>query len=422
MENGFDTFIRLAVALAIGILVGLERGWHERAEPEGRRVAGIRTFGLIGLLGGVWALLAEALGEVVMGLAFIALAAALIVARFRLARDTKDYGITTTTAALLTFGLGAIALRGELAIAASVAVITALLLSSKATLHGFLKRIDYQELLAVLKLLTMSVVLLPVLPDRGFGPWEALNPYELWLMVVLISGISFAGYVAVRAMGERRGILVAALAGGLVSSTAVTISLSRMGAQNPERARLLSGGIVLASSMMFARTILVASVIQSDMLRVLAVPLGGAFAMGTVAGIILLRKSEATSDGHMLQLRNPFEFGMALKFGVLLAVIMVLSEGLLQLLGHPGIYALASVSGLADVDAVTLAVSRMTEREISHLVAAVAILLASLSNSLVKGGIAIVNGGAVLGRQVAFGLLAALVTGTLGAMTLLESQ
>jgi hypothetical protein len=222
-----ELFKRLGVALAAGMLIGLERGWHERAMPEGSRVAGIRTFAIVGLLGGLWALLGELVGEIALGFAFLAFAVVMIIARVRAAAKIDDYGITTVVAALVTFALGAIALRGQLSIAAAGAVVTALLLGIKPALHEFVERIEPEELNAVLKLLLMTIVLLPVLPDRGFGPWKALNPYELWWMVVLIATMHFVGYVAVKLVGEQRGIPLAGLAGGLIASTAVAVSFSR---------------------------------------------------------------------------------------------------------------------------------------------------------------------------------------------------
>ena len=194
----FELSQRMAVALAIGVLIGLERGWHGRDEAEGQRVAGMRTFALIGLLGAGSSLLALQLGEIFLGFAFASVAAVMTLFRLRAAAETKDYGATTIIAGLLTFALGALAMRGELGLAASVGVVAALLLGVKPGLHRLLLKIDYEELLAVLKLLAMSVVLLPVLPNRGYGPWQMLNTYEVWLMVVLICSISFVGYLGIR--------------------------------------------------------------------------------------------------------------------------------------------------------------------------------------------------------------------------------
>jgi len=407
-------FQRLGLALALGLLIGFERGWHERAEAEGSRVAGIRTFGLIGLLGGFWALLADELGPLLLGFGFLAFAAVLVAARLRAAGHTRDYGMTTVIAGLLTFALGAIALRGFMAEAAAGAVVTALLLGIKPILHGWLTRISYDELLAVLKLLVMSLVLLPVLPNRGYGPWQALNPYELWLMVVLIAGLSFVGYAAVRLAGARRGILLSSLAGGLVSSTAVTLTLSRLGRRSPARRALIAGGIGFACTTMYPRTLLVATAIEPGMLQHLAAPLGAATLAGYATAFALWRQPQPQAQAAELELQNPFEFTMALKFGLLLAAVMLLARGLQLWLGDAGIFALAVVSGLADVDAINLSLSRMAADGLATTVAAGGVALAVVSNSLVKGGIAVAIGGQRLAAPVALALGSGLAAGLAG--------
>ena len=411
-----ELFERLGVALALGVLIGIERGWHERDLGEGRRIAGIRTFGIAGLLGGAWALLAEMLGAVVLGFAFLAFAGVVVLARLQVARETKDYGSTTVVAALLTFGLGALAGRGQMQLAAAAAVLTALLLGIKPILHGWLSRISFEELLAVLKLLVMTLVLLPVLPDRGFGPWQALNPYEIWLMVVLIAGISFLGYAGVRLMGESRGLLLTAVAGGLVASTAVTINYARLARANPQRAPLLAAGIALAAATMFPRTLVIAVLIDRQLLGLLAWPLGLATAGGFLAaGLLWLRQREA-GQATELRLQNPFEFGMALKFGLLLTGIMLLVRAAEAWAGETGIYALALLSGLADVDAINLSLSRLAGETLAPAAAALGILLACLSNTLVKAGIAVVSGGRALALPVAAALGTGLAAGALGLL------
>src|SRR6266508_2904997 len=218
---------RLGLSLFIGLLIGTERGWQERSATEGERVAGIRTVGLLGLLGGLWALLAQELGTVLLGFSFLAVTLLMIVAHFLDVRAHRDVWITTVIAALLTFVLGATAVQGHEAVAAGGAVITTVILSLKSFLHGWLKKLEETELFAALKLLLMSVVILPWLPDRGYGPWDALNPYDIWFFVVLIAGISFVGYFAMKLAGSTQGIIVTRLLGGMVSSTAVTLSFSR---------------------------------------------------------------------------------------------------------------------------------------------------------------------------------------------------
>jgi MgtC family protein/uncharacterized protein DUF4010 len=234
MEDEQQTFLRLSVALAIGLVIGVERGWKEREAREGERVAGVRTYGLIGLLGGGMALVAERLGPLPRALAFVALAGVLTAAYAINVERDDDAGITSLVAGLLTFVFGALAALGQVAVAAASAVVTTLLLGFKPVLHRWVSALEGKELRAGLKLLLISVVLLPILPDQGYGPWQALNPYQIWCMVVLIAGISFAGYFTIKIAGPRKGTVIAGLCAGVASSTALTLHFSRMARREPD--------------------------------------------------------------------------------------------------------------------------------------------------------------------------------------------
>lgn len=406
---------RLGVALAIGLLIGFERGWHSREAPEGTRIAGIRTFALSGLLGGVWALLGDQLGPVATGAGFLAFAALMIAARLRAAKELGDHGTTTVVAVMLTFGLGALAARGEIEVAGAAAVVATILLGIKPGLHEWLRHIERVELFAVLKLAAMTVVLLPVLPNQGYGPWDAINPFELWLMVVLISSISFAGYVAIRLAGETRGVLLAALAGGMVSSTAVTLSFSRMARDNDAEARLFSAGILLATATMLPRVLVVAWALSPAVGRFMLIPLGAATLGAVAISALVWRENARTRARAGVELKNPFEFMAALQFGVLLTVIAVLSRALQEWLGDTGLYLLGAVSGLADVDAINLTLARMAGAgSAPETVAAGAILLAVLSNTIVKVGLAYAGGGRRLAFRVGYGVAAITACGAVG--------
>ena len=412
-----ELFKRLGVAVGAGIIVGIERGWHARDEAEGQRVAGVRTFAIAGLLGGLWAYLAELLGQIVLGFAFLAFAAIMIVARMRRSMAVGDYGVTTVVASLVTFAIGAIAIRGELSIAAAASVITAMLLGIKPMLHRWIEKIERRELMAVLELLVMTLVLLPVLPDRGFGPWQALNPREIWWMVVLIAGMHMVGYVAVRMLGGRYGIPMAGLAGGLIASTAVAVSFSRLGRDAPGVARAYAAGIVLASATMFARVAVVVAVIKPALLTYLLPPMLAATAAGSVAALLLWRGAKTDSAaGSDIKPRNPFEFGTALKFGIFLALVMLASQGLKAWLGETGILIAGLVSGLADVDAITLSLTRLAGTDPSLAIAAAGIAIAAGANTVVKSGIAFVAGGRRMGLLVGAGLGAAIVAGLAGLL------
>jgi uncharacterized membrane protein (DUF4010 family) len=402
--NELETLERMGIALAIALLIGLERGWSERDLPEGRRVAGVRTFGLIGLVGAVAALLSDHFGGVVLGLGFVAIAIVLLFGQYLKFFEGKDIGVTTVTAGLLTFALGAVTMKGHLSLAVSIGVVTALLLGVKAELHSAIRRIDRQELFAVLKLLIMTVVLLPVLPHRGFGPWGALDPFEIWLMVVLICTLSFFGYIGIRLLGDRKGVLLAALAGSLVSSTAVTISLSRLPDRDRTQARLIGGAIILASSVMYARTLVVVSVFGLSLVKGLSIPLGLATIAGLIVSAILIRSAGPNKSQLGLVLRNPFDFWMALKFGLLLAVVIMFAQALNEWSGELGVFMAAGISGFVDVDAATLTVARMAPNQIPIVVGVGAILLATVTNTIFKATIAIFNSKGALLSPIFLGM------------------
>lgn len=380
-----EIFERLAVALALGLLIGVERGWHEREAGEGRRLGGLRTFGIIGLLGASWGLLADEIGPVLLAAAFLAFAALVVTAHVLESRQDQDYGITTPSAALLTFVLGAMAAHGYTTVAGATAVVTATLLGLKPVLHGWLQKIEQRELYAVFKMLLISVVLLPILPNQGYGPWQALNPYEIWWMVVLIAGISFAGYFAVKIAGSRRGLVITGLFGGLASSTALTLSFARLGRNNPSAHSLLAAGVILAAGTMFPRVLLEVSVINHTLLPQLIPPLMAMMAISYLAIPLLLIASGRESGVKHVAINNPFELLPALKFGLLLVAVMLLAELFSEMFGDAGLYAVAAVSGITDVDAITLSISRMARGELSDEVAALAIFIAASVNTLVKG-------------------------------------
>ncbi|NIA67451.1 MgtC/SapB family protein [Pelagibius litoralis] len=413
-QDLLDSFLRLAVALAAGLLIGAERGWHKRSQAEGTRVTGIRTLGLSGLLGGLCALISQQLDLILLGFAFVAFTLVVLVTRIRASSETQDLGATTIIAALVTFALGAVAVLGDIAIAAAGAVVTAMLLGVKTSLHRWLSLVTEEEMLAVLKLLAMSVVLLPVLPDKGYGPWQVLNPYELWLMVVLIAGVSSLGYGAIRIAGPRRGVLLASLAGGMVSSTVVTLNFAHLSRSQDSNPRLLAAGIGLAATTMFPRCLLVAGILAPGLLPFLVWPLGLATLGGLAAAAAVWPRQAMPANRPDMPLGNPFEFITALKFGLLLALVMLLATALRLWFGDAGIFVLAAISGLADVDAATLSLARLTGQDLPLGLAALGILIAATSNSLVKVIIAASVGVRSLGIHVFVILGLALGCGGLG--------
>ncbi len=405
-----EPLLHLGLALAVGLLIGLERGWHERGAAEGMRIAGIRTFALIGLLGGLWTLLADRFGVLLLGFAFAAFAALVIIAYVRSSTVDRDYGTTTAVAALVTFALGALAVAGHQAVAAAGAVVAATLLSLKPLLHGWISRLQAKELFGTLKLLLISVVVLPVLPNRGYGPWHALNPYELWWFVVLIAAISFAGYFAIKLAGARAGIMLTALFGGMASSTATTLNLARLGHRTNLYA-VLTAAVLATAGTMFPRILLEVAVVNHRLVPTVAAPLLAMTVLAYALSLWLWRHPAARSESGELELANPFELLPALKFGALLAAIMILAEAARLWWGDAGVYLLAGVSGLADVDAITLSLARLAGGQLSDHVAAQAIVLAAGVNTLIKAVLVAVIAGRRLAVRTVPALAAVIVVG-----------
>jgi uncharacterized membrane protein (DUF4010 family) len=409
-----QTFYYLSVALAIGLLIGAERGWEERNAEEGARVAGLRTHGLIGLLGGAAALLTKHLGTLVLGLTFTGLAALVTTTYVINLRREHDIGVTSFVAMLLTFMYGALAVMGEVSVAAAAAVVTTLLLSAKPVLHRWLSGLNGAEVRAGIQLLLISVVVLPILPNQGYGPWQAINPYAIWWMVVLIAAISFAGYVAVKVAGTKRGIIVTGLLGGLASSTALTLHFSRMARDGEASTALLSMGILLACGTMLPRMLLVASVISPDLTKLMLMPAGVMALFVVLPAVFYWRSAVAHETSLVSPLKNPLELNTAFAFGFMLALIMLFGKGLNAWFGTAGLLALAAVSGITDVDAITLSLARMSGNDVALSVASVGLVIAAVSNSLTKGIIATAIGGPTIALRVGLPLL---VSGAVGLLT-----
>ncbi len=397
---------RLSVALAIGLLIGLERGWKARDAAEGERTAGVRTHALAGLLGGVWgAIVAPYGGSGVIALALAFLAFVAVIALFRLREITAEhiYGATTVVAAMLAFALGALSVISEPLPAIAGGVATTALIASKTALHAWLQRLSWPELRSGLVLLVMSFILLPALPNHPVDPWGAINPFALWLLTVLIAAISFVGYVAVKVVGYRRGLAVAGLAGGLASSTATTAAMARLAPDHPDQLGALAGAAVLANAVMAIRVLVILGLINLELGMRLAAPLVGVGLVYLVVGGLLVRAERARGEhaDETPLINNPLDLATVLKFGLLLALVMVLSRIATHFAGPAGVYAIALLSGMADVDAMALAMGRQGAAEIGLQAAGIAVLLAIASNTVVKTAIGWTLGGRALGARLA---------------------
>lgn len=408
-------FLGLSISLLLGFLVGIQRGWVNRNKASGERIAGIRTHALIGLLGGLCGLLSTIFSELILGLTFLSLSVLITAAYLNSQRSNADMSITGLIGILLTFVFGALVLLGEPVIAASAAVITVFILDNKNEIHGALKKLEEHELDAGLRLLLISVVMLPLLPNKGYGPWGAVNPYELWWMVVLIATISFVGYFSMKIGGPQKGIMFTSFFAGLSASTALTLHFSKLSKDQPTLSPLLASGILVACGTMFPRILLVAGVINYQLLVDLWMPIVVMMSCCYLPAIMIWRRNRGTVFEHPAAKQNPLELSAAFMFGIILLVIMLLSHALQAWFGELGVMVLSVVSGITDVDAITLTLSRATINQLPESTAVTGITIAAAVNSLVKGTMAATIGNRALGIRVMFPMLMAVTSGLMMA-------
>jgi uncharacterized membrane protein (DUF4010 family) len=390
-----------AVALGIGLLIGLERGWRTRDVEPGRRAAGIRTFAITGLLGGTTGALAMALGGaasagggIVVAVGFAGYAAVLTLFTLEESRAGGSYSATTAIAGMLTFALSAYAVVGDMRIAAAAAVAAAALLALREQLHGWVEKISWPELRSGLVLLTMTFIGLPLMPNEPVGPFGGVNPREVWIIAIVLAAVSFLGYAAVKYFGARRGLLLAAAAGGLASSTAVTIANARHAARGEGEPRLLAAGVAIASGIMFLRVAAIVTALNPSLLILVAPALAAATLTAAgfaVAWVLWQRTGE--QEHREVKFRNPFEFWSVVGFALFLGAIIVLGRAVGETFGATGAVTGAIVVGLADVDAVTVSMARLAPETLSARQAALAILAAVASDTVSKIAI-----GAAIGR------------------------
>lgn len=419
----FDLFQRLSVALAVGLLIGLERGWREREEEEGYRTAGLRTFALSGLLGGVWGAIAKAAGDsgaIALGAAFIVYATIFAFFRYREMTQEDTFGATTVVAAMLTFALGALAVVGPIEAAAAGGVATAVLLAWKSVLHTWLQRLTHEELRSALVLLAMTFVLLPLLPHRTIDPWDALNPYEIWLMTIMIALLNFVGYVAIKLAGEEKGVAITGLAGGLASSTAVTMTLARLAREHPEQRTLLVSGTLFADAMMAARVLVIVGAVNPRLILSVAPSIAILGMVLVVGALVLMRLGvDGNHEHQVLKLKNPLDLPMALKFGAFLGIVTFAAKVLTDYAGAFGAYAVAALSGIADTAAITLSMARGGA---DVHTATIAIFIAVAVNTMAKAVIAWWIGGNAMGWPKAIASAIAIAAGAAGLAIFLKGD
>lgn len=429
-----EIFLDFAVALASGLLVGMQR---ERTHSD---LAGIRTFPLIAIFGAICAVLARAAvgfptdagavglpGVIVIAGGMVAIAVIVLTGNLlRLTAKTKDSeppGLTTEIAILVIFACGVMVGLQLYAAGIAVAAATAVLLHLKTSLHRFTRSLSDNDVRAVMQFAVIALVIFPVIPNEPMGPYNAINPYKLWLMVVLVTGISLCGYVALRVFGSRAGTYLAAFLGGLVSSTATTVSLARLAKGKGAPAASAAPAIAIANSVMLVRVMVLAFVAAQGNALTILTALGSVLAASVIAagaGVWMSGTHGAKSDSlASANQKNPTELKSALIFAGLFAVVQVLVIAGKENLGRAGLFGIAALSGLTDMDAITLSTGGMARSgEADGATAAIAIVIAAMMNTLVKLAIAGTLGGAALAWRLGAIFLLPLATG-LGAILFL---
>ncbi|MGZ8361027.1 MAG: MgtC/SapB family protein [Allosphingosinicella sp.] len=398
----FELFQRMALAIAIGAMIGVERHWREREAGHGQRTAGLRTFTLIGMFGGLAALIeidlagtAQPTGLVLATL-FAILAVAVIAFEYRAVVAEGSFSMTSVVAAMVTFALGALAVTGNMSVASAGGVVLLAVLASREFLHGAMRKLRWAELRSAVILLALTFVLLPIVPSDPIGPFGGISPSRTLTLVIVLAAISFSGYLAVRLLGATRGELFAGALGGIVSSTAVTITNARRSSEE-ESTRALAAGAIAAGAVSFLRTALLVSALGRSLVPALVPPLvAGAAVMILHAGLLARRSSRE----HVEQTqKNPFELVSVVKMALLLVAVSFLASAASQLFGDAGLLVVSALSGLADVDAATVTVTGMMGA-ISLGIAALAIALAMLSNVVAKAVYATIFGSAAFRLQI----------------------
>ena len=421
MTQPQEIILGLGLALVIGGLVGLERERHalEQKEPT---FGGARTFPLFALFGALAALLAQSQGPWVLAAGLGALAALLAIGYVHAQdKEGKQLGLTTEVSALLVYLIGGLpfvqidglAFSQRLLLAGALGTVVMSLLALRRPIHEFAERLSYEDMLATVRFALIAVVALPLLPNEAYGPYQVLNPFSIGVVIVLIAGISFLGYFAMRFMGARKGIGATAVAGGLVSSTAVTLTFAAKGREHRELAPAYALAIVLAAGIMFVRVMVEIFAMRAQLLVSAWPPLVAMCVVSAIGCVVLWRRMAKAPEQEDPALHNPFRLRMALRLGLVYAVIRFVAAAAFDQFGSSGLLVSSAVAGLTDVDAITISVARMHASGLETGIAVAAIVVAVVMNTLVKIGIVAVLGGRRLALTVGAVLLPAAAAGAL---------
>ena len=411
-----EAAIRLAVAALAGMAVGLEREWSGHATGPAARFAGVRTFFLLGAIGGVagWLLV---LGQIAISVSLLLGASALVVAAYLTAARRTPEAIdgTTETAAILVLGTGLLAGLGSLALSSGIVAVTLLLLGEKDAIRAFVKRIGPEEMFAALRFAVLALVVLPLLPEGPFGPLGGIRPRSLWTVILIFSGVNFAGYLARRALGDTRGYLAMGALGGLVSSTAVTLSFSRQSRDEPQHSAALAGGTIAACTVVLLRVVVVLLVLNAALAPGVGMGLAPMFAVGLVLiWLVHRREPDGKPKKPAEESKNPLRLGSAIVMALAFQVVLMILHVFQERFGESGVLASAALAGLTDLDAITFGMSQLAENAAMVSVAAQALILAAVVNTAFKTALALVLGSPAYRRLAVPGLLLVTLAGGAG--------
>jgi uncharacterized membrane protein (DUF4010 family) len=407
-------FLRFGIALVIGLFIGMQREFASDQAKEHTILAGVRTFALLAVGGSFAGLAGELSNSPAVLISVLSLLGGIVLIGYFISAWRGDIGMTTEVAALLTIFIGLLSYWEQYTFAAAIGVSITVLLALKLELHTLSGKISREDIFATLKFAVITAIVLPILPDRpiAFPPFDVISPYKVWLMVVFISGISFSGYVLIKLVGPRMGILLTGFLGGLASSTAVTLSFTQRSQTDKHLAKPLALAIVVAWTVMFSRVLIEVAVVNPELLMVVWLPLVASAVTALAYGLILYFSQRTEEQGNV-EFSNPFELRPAITFGLLYAVVLLISNLSETYLGGTGVYLSSLLAGLTDVDAITLSLAELSKPPdgLEHEVAARGIVLAAMANTAVKGGIAIASGSVGLRKALLPGVLAMLAVG-----------
>ena len=405
-------FYRFGVSLVIGLLVGMQREYSFAGQKH-HLFAGVRTYPLLAVGGCAAAFLYDLTGEILTFLIIFGLLGGMILIAYFLSGDSGDIGMTTEASAVLVMVLGALVYWEQFEISAAIAVAMAVLLSLKSEFRGFTRALTREDVVATLKFAVITVIVLPVLPDEPIGPppFDVITLYRVWLMVVFISGIGFLGYVLIKVVGQKQGIGLTGLLGGLASSTAVTLSFTERSKERPDLAKPFALAIIAAWTVMFVRVFITVGVLNNALLSQVWLPLAVSMGLGLGYGVYLYF-SQKTDEDAEVTFSNPFDLRPAINFGIIYAIVLVVSNAALLYFGTRGVYVSSVLAGLADVDAIAISMAQLSATGGMDMeTASRAVVLAAMANTLSKGVIAMSWGAKEMRRSLLPGVLLMLAGG-----------